>query len=120
MQLGSRGSAVIWAIWPAAISTIIVSPTAREAPSTTAATMPDRAAGNTTRSEVCSRVAPRPNEPSRSDCGTADIASSATDAMVGMTMKPMMIEAESDVEDARPRCWAKSWRMFGVKKVSAK
>ena len=36
--------------WPAAISTIIVSPIARETPSTTAATMPDSAAGKTTRS----------------------------------------------------------------------
>ena len=37
---------------------IIVSPTAREMPSTIAATMPDNAAGNTTRSVVIIRFAP--------------------------------------------------------------
>ena len=62
--------------------------------------MPESAAGNTTRSEVCSRLAPRPNEPSRSDCGTADMASSDTEAIVGMTMKPITIEADEHVEDA--------------------
>ena len=57
--------------------------------------MPDSAAGNTTRVDTWSLVAPRPNAPSRSDCGTADIASSATDAIVGRTMKPMMMPADS-------------------------
>ena len=41
--------------------------------------MPDSAAGNTTRSETWSLDAPRPKAPSRSDCGTEHIASSATD-----------------------------------------
>ncbi len=81
--------------------------------------MPERAAGKTTRSEVCSRVAPRPNEPSRSDWGTADIASSDTDAIVGMTMKPMMIEAASTLKTPT-FTFRKSCRTFGVKKVSAK
>ena len=62
---------------------ITVSPTAREAPSTSAATTPESAAGKTTRIDVCTLLAPRPAAPSRSDCGTADIASSTTDAIVG-------------------------------------
>ena len=79
------------AAWPAAISTTIVSPTAREKPSTTEATMPESAAGKTTRSVVWSFEAPSPKEPSRSDCGTADIESSEIDAIVGTIMKPMMM-----------------------------
>ena len=110
---------MIWATWPAATSTMIVSPTARDAPSTIEATMPDSAAGKTTRSDVCSRLAPRPNEPSRSDCGTADMASSDTEAIVGMTMKPITIEADRTLKTLTSRL-AMSFRMLGVKKVSAK
>ncbi len=40
-------------ITPPAIVTIIVSPMAREIPSTNAATMPEMAAGNTTRVATC-------------------------------------------------------------------
>ena len=64
-------------------------------------------------------MAPRPNEPSRSDAGTADIASSATDAIVGMTMKPMTIPAESALNTLMSM-WRMSVRIVGVKKVSAK
>ena len=81
--------------WPAATSTSTVSPIARDAPSTSAATMPESAAGNTIRSDTCMRLAPRPNAPSRSDCGTADIASSAIEAIVGSTSRPMIRPAES-------------------------
>ena len=63
----SRGSTPRLAVWPPAISTITVSPTAREAPSTSAATMPESAAGKTIRSETCSFEAPSPNAPSRSE-----------------------------------------------------
>ena len=84
------------AICPAATSTIIVSPIAREAPSTTDATIPDSAAGKTTRSEVWSFGSRRARRsPRAAMAGTADIASSATDAIVGTTMKPMMIPADS-------------------------
>ena len=62
-----RGSAVRFGCWPAATSTIIVSPIARETPSTIEATMPDSAAGKTTRSDTWSLLAPSPNAPSRSD-----------------------------------------------------
>ena len=88
-------------------------------PSTIAATMPDSAAGNTTRSETWSFEAPSPKAPSRSACGTADIASSASDAIVGTIMKPMMIPADSALKicTSRPRGRC---RISGVKKVSAK
>ena len=59
-----------------------------------AATMPERAAGKTIRSETCSLEAPSPNAPSRSEAGTADIASSATDAIVGRTSRPRMMPAD--------------------------
>ena len=46
--------------------------------------MPETAAGTTTRSVVVDRRAPRPYEASRSERGTARIASSETDAMSGI------------------------------------
>ena len=73
---------------------ITVSPTAREAPRISAATMPERAAGKTIRRETWSLEAPSPNAPSRSEAGTADIASSATDAIVGRTSRPRMMPAD--------------------------
>src|SRR5215204_5744491 len=48
VSTGTRGSSVKVGFWPAAIATIIVSPTARDDASTTAATIPESAAGNTT------------------------------------------------------------------------
>ena len=60
VSIGCRGSRSVVGTWPAAIRTIIVSPTAREAPSTTAATMPESAAGKTTRVETWRRDAPTP------------------------------------------------------------
>ena len=59
----------------------MVSPMAREIPRTTAATMPDSAAGNTTFSVVCIRFAPRAADPCRMPSGTADSASSDSEAM---------------------------------------
>ena len=53
-----RGSSVSVGCRPAAIVTIIVSPTAREIASTNDATMPESAAGTTMRSETCRRFAP--------------------------------------------------------------
>ena len=66
---------------PAATATTIVSPIAREMPRMTAATMPDRAAGKTTRTDVVMRRAPSPNEASRGASGTARIASSLIEAI---------------------------------------
>ena len=104
---------------PAARATIIVSPTARESPSTIAAAMPDRAAGNTTRSVVCIRLAPMANEPCRIACGTADMASSASDATVGMIMTPSTRPAASAL--VKPTSMFKmSCSRVGVTKVRAK
>ena len=98
---------------------ITVSPTAREAPSTSAATMPDSAAGKTTRSETWNLLAPSPNAPSRSDWGTADIASSATEAMVGSTSRPRMMPADSALK-VLTSMWRRPRSTSGVKNVSAK
>ena len=54
---------------PAAIATIIVSPTAREKPTISAATMPETAAGTTTRRLVIRFRAPSPYDASRSELG---------------------------------------------------
>ena len=89
VSIGARGSNVSCGSCPTAMSTIIVSPTAREMPSTNEAMMPEIAAGTTTRVETWSRSAPRPYAPSRSACGTADIASSESEAIVGISITPM-------------------------------
>ena len=53
-----------WAgVLPVAISTIIVSPTARPNPIIMAENSPGLAVGRTTRIAVCQRVAPRAREP---------------------------------------------------------
>ena len=77
--------------WPAAIATIIVSPTARETARMKAAVMPENAAGTTTRRLVCILVAPSAYDPSRRPFGTARIASSLSDDTSGRIMIPMTI-----------------------------
>ena len=77
-------------VLPAAMRTIIVSPTARPNPIMTAEKRPLIAVGTTTRMAVCHVVAPAPSEPARSDCGTAVRASSAIVKMIGMTAKPIV------------------------------
>ena len=86
-----RGAGTI----PAAIATIIVSPTARETPRMIDAMIPDSAAGTTTRDATVIFDAPSPYAPSRSARGTADIASSETDAMIGTIMTPTTMPADS-------------------------
>ena len=49
-------------VLPVAISTIMVSPTARPKPTMTAEKMPGLAVGSTTRSAVCQRLAPRASD----------------------------------------------------------
>ena len=61
----------ILAALPVTIITAIVSPMARPMPSMTAMTMPERAAGSTTRQIVCHCVAPMASAPSRYSLGTA-------------------------------------------------
>ena len=85
---GSRGLIVRACGAPAATATTIVSPIARLVARISAATMPEIAAGNTTRSEVVILRAPRPYEASRRFWGTARIASSATDATRGIDRIP--------------------------------
>src|SRR4051794_30864725 len=69
---------------PEAMSTIIVSPMARPKPSTHAAKIPGVAAGKTTLHAVSQGVAPRANEASRYERGTAASASSDTVKITGM------------------------------------
>ena len=104
---------------PPAISTTIVSPTARDMASTIEATMPDSAAGKTTRRATWNFDAPSPNAPSRRDCGTDRIESSEIDATIGMIRKPMMIPAASALKIATSML-KKLRRISGVKKVRAK
>jgi hypothetical protein len=115
----SRGSTPKLGCRPAATSTIIVSPTPRETPSTTDATMPEIAAGKTTFVATCRLVAPSPKAPSRSPCGTARIESSEIEAIVGTIMKPITRPAASALNTwiSSPRM---SCRMVGVTKLSAK
>ena len=75
------GSSVRLGCWPAAIATTIVSPTAREMPSTKAAATPEIAAGSTTLIAVSNLVAPSASEPSRRPLGTARKASSLSEAI---------------------------------------
>ena len=114
-----RGSSVRLGSSPAATSTIMVSPIAREHPSTIAATMPDSAAGNTTRTATCKREAPSPKAPSRRPAGTADIASSETEATVGRTMKPITIPADRALKTPTSKP-SRSRSTTGVKNVRAK
>ncbi len=62
-----------------------------------AATIPEIAAGNTTRNVDCNRWAPSPYEASRSAIGTARNASSATEAMIGIVRIPTPIPAAASV-----------------------
>ena len=86
-------------VLPVAISTIIVSPTARPKPIMIAEKMPGLAVGSTTRIAVCQRVAPSASEPARRCCGTFESESSAIVKMIGITAKPI----------ARPTTSALRW-----------
>ncbi len=87
--ISAVGSRVICGRRPAAITTIIVSPMARETASNTAAITPGRAAGITTCFTVSERVAPMAKAPSRSDCGTALMTSSDSEDTKGMIITPI-------------------------------
>ncbi len=73
---------------PAASTTAIVSPIAREIARMKEATMPDSAAGVTTRVATSNFVAPSAYAPSRSVRGTALRASSESEETSGMIMTP--------------------------------
>ena len=84
-------------VLPVAISTIIVSPTARPKPIMIAEKMPGLAVGSTMRSAVCQRVAPSASEPARRCCGTLASESSAIVKMIGITAKPMATPTTSEL-----------------------
>ncbi len=75
-------------VLPVAISTIMVSPTARPRPIITAEKMPGLAVGSTTRVAVCQRLAPSAREAAVRCDGTLENESSAMVKMIGMTAKP--------------------------------
>src|SRR4030042_4639521 len=75
-------------VWPWAISTIMVSPTARPKPVITAAKRPGLAAGIATLRAACQRVAPSASEAEIRDGGTLEKASSARVKMSGVTANP--------------------------------
>jgi hypothetical protein len=77
--IASNGLPVKLAATPAARTTIIVSPMAREAVRRMAPTMPGRRPAGSPCLIVSERVAPRPSEPSRIACGTAVMMSSDSD-----------------------------------------
>ncbi len=76
-------------VLPVAISTIMVSPTARPKPIMTAEKMPGLAVGSTTRVTVCQRLAPSASEPATRFRGTFEKASSEIAKMIGITAKPI-------------------------------
>ena len=76
-------------VLPVAMSTIMVSPTARPKPIMMAEKMPGLAVGSTIRIAVCQRLAPRASEPARRCWGTLASESSAMVKMIGITAKPM-------------------------------
>ena len=85
--------------------------------------MPGSAAGSTTWRIVSERVAPRPNEPSRSDCGTAVIASSESEDTNGMIMTPITrpggeraLRGDVEAERLRRRCAAAGATVSAAKK----
>ena len=74
---------------PVAINTIMVSPTARPKPIITAEKIPGLAVGKITRTKVCHGDAPRARDPNVRFLGTAKIASSVIENIVGITAKPI-------------------------------
>ncbi len=85
------------AAFPVTMSTAMVSPRALPVPRMMAAVIPEKAEGITTRLMVCHRVAPMARLPSRNSCGTALMASSETEVMVGRAMIARRMEPASQV-----------------------
>src|SRR5699024_11181454 len=87
----SVGLKVRFGFEPPAIVTIIVSPIAREMANTNDAIIPDNAEGKTTFNDTSNFVEPSANAPSRIERGTALIASSDNDAIIGIIIIPTTI-----------------------------
>ena len=95
----------------------MVSPIARLRPTMSAATMPETAAGSTTRNVVVILRAPRPDDASRNASGTDRMASSEMDATSGMVRKPTATPAAAMLKKLAPG--AMGWMRFGVMKLMA-
>ena len=89
VRIPLKGLASITAVFPVAITTIIVSPMARPKPIMIPETIPEIAVGITTLQTVCHRLAPKAKEPEIKELGTLDKASSAMVKTIGMTAKPI-------------------------------
>ncbi len=85
------------AAFPVTIITAIVSPITLPMPSMTAASIPGRAAYATMRHVVCHFVAPMAIAASRYWRGTAVIASSAIETIVGIAIKASVIAPDNAV-----------------------
>jgi hypothetical protein len=83
-----------------------------------AATMPEMAAGTTTVRLVVSRLAPRPYDASRSETGTARIASSEIEAISGIVSTPTARPAENRLKSEADGLMP--WTMFGLMNRRAK
>ena len=79
----------ITGVLPVAISTIMVSPTARPNPIMIAEKIPGLALGRTTRTAVCQRLAPSAKEPAVRCGGTLESESSAIVKITGITANPI-------------------------------
>ena len=79
------------------MTTIIVSPTARPRPIISAEKMPAEAVGTTIRIAVCQRLAPSASEPTVSESGTFESASSEMVKIIGITAKPIMKPTTSEL-----------------------
>ena len=96
----------------------MVSPIAREAARSTAATMPEIAAGKTMCTTVVILRAPMPYDASRNALGTARIASSLTEATRGVTRKPTAMPAAAMLNASASG--ERACTMFGPTHATAK
>src|SRR5699024_12741313 len=115
--IDSVTSSVSVGVEPAATDTIIVSPIAREIPNTNDAIIPDSAAGTTTFKATSSLVDPMASAPSLIELGTELMASSESEAIIGMIMTPTIIPGLSALKIGRSGMNTCS---SGVTNVSAK
>ena len=94
-----------------AITTIIVSPIAREAAKRIPPIMPGKAAGRITFLIVSDFVAPNPYEPSLIDCGTLEITSSDREETRGIIIIPITKPTPRALSELR-KC-SGSWFSYG-------
>ena len=119
--MSSSGLAVRLGRMPAAITTIMVSPSARETASSEAEMIPGSAAGMTTSRIVSPLVMPSASEPWRMLSGTEVITSSESDEMNGMIMMPMtMPGARALLKEASSPKKPATLTMIGATVMAAK